>query len=64
MIEIRVWNYMYLNLEEAVATDRLEPLGRILSPLERAPERFQRGGKRDASLGHCQVSFEDTIRDM
>lgn len=34
VIEMRVWDNMYLGFEEAVATDRLEPLGRILSPLD------------------------------
>jgi hypothetical protein len=61
---MRVWDYVFLGSEKAVATDRLEPLGRILSPLERASERNQRGGKRDASLSHSQVSFLDSIRHI
>jgi hypothetical protein len=64
VIEMRVWDYLYSGPEEAVATDRLEPLGRILSPLERAPEGNQRGGKRGVSPCHSHVSFVDTIRDM
>jgi hypothetical protein len=64
VIEMRLWDNMYLGFEQAVATDRIEPLKKILSPLERAPERHQRGGKRDVSPCHSHVSFVDTIRDM